>query len=581
LNGRYNIGDIVLGNWVLKNMIGEGSFGRVYEAERVDFNTVYRAAIKIITIPHSQAEIESARAEGMSDESVTAYFSGFVEEVVREFALMSRLDGTANVVSYKDHIVVAHTESVGWDIIIRMELLTPLLNYTSENHFIRQDVIKLGVDVCRALELCQKFNIIHRDIKPENIFISELGDFKLGDFGIARTVEKTMNALSKKGTYSYMAPEVYRGEEYGSSIDTYSLGIVLYRMLNDNRGPFLPNYPEQITYNSREAALAKRISGAKIPLPRNADERLAEIVLKACAFDPKDRYSGPTFMRRELEAILYNRDEAPIIYPHYDEAAIYSTEGTEPLAPPQHRTANTESTVSLFNETAVSDPDEGDIHADSLVKELFTEGEVTINPEIEATINLEDNKNAVDLSNKNLSDKLLAGMIGNAEVPLDTIELSLSHNRIRDLEPLDVLKDITMLDISGNQIDDILPLMALEKLTVLNLERNQIDDISPLDMLYGLICLYMWDNLISDISPLQDLTNLTTLGLDMNQISDISPLQSLTNLTALDLRNNKISDISPLMGLKKLETLSLEGNPITLEQIQELEAALPNCIIDY
>ena len=324
MNGQFNPGDIVLGNWTLTRLIGEGSFGRVYEAEREDFGMLYKAAIKIITIPQSHGEVISARAEGMSNESVTAYFRSYVEEIVREFALMSRLKGTANVVSYEDHTVVQHKGGIGWDIIIRMELLTPLLQYTLERMFTRHDVIKLGIDLSRALELCQKFNIIHRDIKPENIFVSELGDYKLGDFGIARTVEKTTSGLSKKGTYTYMAPEIYRNEPYGSSVDLYSLGIVLYRMLNDNRAPFLPEYPAPITHGTREAALAKRISGAALDAPKNADGRLAEIVLKACAFKQKDRYSSPMQMRQELEAILYSHDEASIIYPKGDEAPLKS-----------------------------------------------------------------------------------------------------------------------------------------------------------------------------------------------------------------------------------------------------------------
>jgi len=357
VNGRFNSGDVVLGNWTLTKPIGEGSYGRVFEAEREDFGTTYKAAIKIITIPQSQSEIISARAEGMSDESVTAYFRSFVEEIVREFALMSRLKGTANVVSYEDHTVLQHEDGVGWDIIIRMELLTPLLHHSIEQHFTRQDVIKLGIDICRALELCQKFNIIHRDIKPENIFISDLNDYKLGDFGIARTVEKTTSGLSKKGTYTYMAPEVYREGAYGSSVDIYSLGIVLYRLLNENRAPFLPEYPAPITHGDREAALAKRISGAKLPLPKNVGGRFAEIVMKACAYDSKDRYSSPMQMRQELEAILYNREEAPIIYPQGDEAPIKSVEYVDDSAPRSEPSVH-EPTESLFGETASSEKTE-------------------------------------------------------------------------------------------------------------------------------------------------------------------------------------------------------------------------------
>lgn len=314
MNGEYRIGDVVLGNWTLVKLLGEGAYGKVYEAHREDFGTVYNAAIKIMTIPQSQSEVTSARAEGMDDESVTAYFRSFVEDVVQEFALMSKLKGTANIVSYEDHSVTPHSEGIGWDILIRMELLTPMLNYMESHQMTRSDVIKLGIDMCRALELCQRYNIIHRDIKPENIFISETGDYKLGDFGVARTLEKTTGGLSKKGTYTYMAPEIYRDEKYGSTVDIYSLGVVLYRLLNNNRAPFLPAPPKPITHSERERALVRRISGEQIPPPANAEGRLAEIVLKACAYDPKERYSSPLQMRQELEAIQYHRAEDDAIY---------------------------------------------------------------------------------------------------------------------------------------------------------------------------------------------------------------------------------------------------------------------------
>jgi len=234
----YKTHEPLFGAWYITREIDEGSFGKVFEIERKDFGRTYKAALKAITIPRSQSEIKSIMADGMDADSVTAYFRGFVEELVDEFALMSRLKGNSNVVSYEDHIVVQHSTGIGWDILIRMELLMPLLDYVSSNALARKDVIQLGIDMCKALELCQKYNIIHRDIKPENIFVSEVGDYKLGDFGIARTVEKTSSGLSKKGTYTYMAPEVYRGDTYGSSVDIYSLGIVLYRLLNDNRTPF-------------------------------------------------------------------------------------------------------------------------------------------------------------------------------------------------------------------------------------------------------------------------------------------------------------------------------------------------------
>lgn len=258
----------------------------------------------------------------MTPPQAKQYFYSVVEDIGRECAIMSRLKGTGNIVSYEDHAVLRHPDGIGWDILIRMELLHPLLPYVYQHPMARRDIIKLGIDICKALELCQRYNIIHRDIKPENIFISDNGDYKLGDFGIARTIERTTSGLSKKGTYSYMAPEVYIGKKYGFSVDTYSLGLVLYRMLNKNRGPFLPQPPEAITYDNREQALARRVSGEPLPRPFYGEGRLGEIVLKACAFDPKDRYSSPQQLRQELEAISYEAQDAALIYPNGDELQI-------------------------------------------------------------------------------------------------------------------------------------------------------------------------------------------------------------------------------------------------------------------
>ena len=319
---EYSVDAAVLDGWNIMRLLGEGSYGKVFEIERSEFGQTYRAALKVITVPQSSAEVRSVISEGMSVSQAEAYFHGIVEELMHEFSIMFKLKGTANIVSCEDLRVLEHPDGIGWDILIRMELLHPLLPYVYQHPMARRDIIRLGIDICKALELCQRYNIIHRDIKPENIFISDNRDYKLGDFGIARTIERTSSGLSKKGTYSYMAPEVYAGKEYGFSVDTYSLGLVLYRMLNKNRGPFLPQPPEAITFSSREQALARRMSGEPLPRPFYGEGRLGEIVLKACAFDPKDRYSSPQQLRQELEAILYTQTDAAVIYPDGDELTM-------------------------------------------------------------------------------------------------------------------------------------------------------------------------------------------------------------------------------------------------------------------
>lgn len=303
MNGHYEIGEVVLNDWKLVRLLGEGSYGKVYEANREDYGAVYKSAIKIITIPKSQREIATARSMGLDGESMTAYFHSFVERVAKECALMSQLKGTAHVVSYEDHRTIPHEDGMGWDIIIRMELLTPFSNYTLAHRMRQSDVIRLGMDICQALELCQRHNIVHRDVKPDNIFVSELGDYKLGDFGVARTMEETIGA-TKAGSPPYMAPEVYKQQPYNATADIYSLGLVLYRLLNEGRAPFLPPAPEQIRASDHEKAFASRISGVPIPPPKTENTPLADVVLKACAYQAEDRYEKASQMRAALKSLL-------------------------------------------------------------------------------------------------------------------------------------------------------------------------------------------------------------------------------------------------------------------------------------
>lgn len=350
----------IFGAWTIKNKLGEGNFGAVYEIEREDFGTRYRAALKTITIPKSQAELESILDDGMDATSAESYLEQFVEKIVSEFVLMSKLKGNSHIVSYEDHQVIKHKNGIGWDILIRMELLTPMMSYMKTTSITRRDVIKLGIDMCRALELCQKYNIIHRDIKPENIFISDSGDFKLGDFGIAKEVEKTQSGLTKTGTQTYMAPEVYKGQPYGSSVDMYSLGVVLYRLLNHNRAPFMPQYPNPISYSDRERALIMRMGGHKFPSPSGVEEgcRLAEIAMRACSFNPDDRYSSPTQMREDLEAILYTEGEGILMFPSGDAIDIKSVNYVSNSKVPNH-------TQRLENDvTEVMDDDSTEVMED-------------------------------------------------------------------------------------------------------------------------------------------------------------------------------------------------------------------------
>ena len=299
------------GSWhIVGKQIGEGAYGKIFEIEREDFGKKYTAALKVMTVPRSESEWENIRSEGMTEEGTREYFHDIVAEIIDETILMSELCGHSNIVSYEDHMVIEHADRHGWDILIRMELLSPLVPAIKDQIVDRATIIKIGIDICKALEVCQKRRIIHRDIKPDNILFNGDGDFKLGDFGVAKIMEQGKDATTaKQGTVNYMAPEVWRSLPYNSTADIYSLGTILYQLANRNRCILFP-LEGTLTYQIKENATNRRMMGESFSYPVDAQDELGQVILKACAYLPADRYQTATEFRMALERVDTQMNDA-------------------------------------------------------------------------------------------------------------------------------------------------------------------------------------------------------------------------------------------------------------------------------
>ena len=302
--------DQIWPGWEIVDKIGEGSFGVVYEARRQDLSGVTRSAIKAVVIPRSESELDALYSEGMGPSQTHTYLENIVKDYSREIRLMESVKGHSNIVSIEDHAICEHKDKTAWHIFIRMELLTPLTKYVALNGISEKGIVKLGMDMCRALSVCADRHIIHRDIKPENIFINEMGNYKLGDFGVARKLEQTTMGFTRTGALNYMAQEVYNDAigdmnfEDASRADIYSLGLVMYCLANGSRLPFLPQGKTILSLEDRKNAFARRIHGDALPPPTGQiSERLCRIILKACAYDPKGRYSSVREMLQALEEL--------------------------------------------------------------------------------------------------------------------------------------------------------------------------------------------------------------------------------------------------------------------------------------
>ena len=248
-------------DWKIVKYLGGSADTKVYEIERNVSEKLEKGALKIIS--GSASEVES---------------------YVQQFRIMEELQGQSNIVGYDEFTVIPHEDGVGGDVFIRMELLISLPQRLKKDYF-DENVIKLGVDISNALILCEKEHIVHGNIKPFNILVSKDEEYKLSDFSMLKNADITASERQKTGM-EYQAPEVLRGEQYGHTADIYSLGMVMYWLLNNQT---LPRRDE------------------KLQPPAIGSEKLKEIVMKACESRPEDRYASARELYDALSALKNKR----------------------------------------------------------------------------------------------------------------------------------------------------------------------------------------------------------------------------------------------------------------------------------
>jgi len=275
--------------YILEEVLGEGAFGRVYRATRSVPGGKEEYAIKHICMPTPEQYNEVLISMNNDETLANNYFKDALQGIITEFSNMRDLSrkNSRYFVTYYDHKIYGTPRE--YDIFVRMELLTALNSYLKQHELRIKDVLKIGNDIAQALAICHEKHMVHRDVKESNIFVDVDGDFKLGDFGVAKTLDKTQQMVSRKGTPFYMAPEMLLGKSYGMDVDIYALCVVLYKLLNCNRAPFLPPYPQKYDAKDIENAHNQKLAGAVPTLPINANNALGVAVVRGL-LGAKERY---------------------------------------------------------------------------------------------------------------------------------------------------------------------------------------------------------------------------------------------------------------------------------------------------
>lgn len=271
-----------LGPYEIVGQLGRGGMGVVYKA--VHRETGDEAAVKLLSAAMAQeegfrsrfeAEIETLRK--LNHPNIVRLF-GFGEQDGHLFYAMEVVEGNS----------------------LEEEL-------RQGRRFEWREVVRIGIETCRALRHAHDRGVIHRDIKPGNLLLTSDGRSKLSDFGIARLFGYTRltcvgNVL---GTAEYMAPEQAAGQPVDARADLYSLGALMYVLLARRpvfRGKSLPEMLYQQRFEQPDPV---RRHAADVP------EELEQILSQLLEKDPAKRFPNADVLARRLEAMLHALSLSP------------------------------------------------------------------------------------------------------------------------------------------------------------------------------------------------------------------------------------------------------------------------------
>ena len=283
--------------WATIRCIGRGNYGTVYTIQRTVDGQAEKGVMKLLSFPPYESEIQMLLGYGYDQQEAIDYYTKYLNELLENYGRLQTVMDCPHLVKCHELRYDPQKGDIGWDIYIRMERLT-LFQDAYPQDVSQELVFKAGKQLCQALIASHSVSVIHRDINPTCIFVDDNGNFKLGDYCFATIMNDLLKGL-KLGTPLYHSPEVYHNKPYDIRTDIYSLGLVLYWMLNERRRPFVSI---GASFINRSLATHRRLEGSPLPPPSNGCAALQNVVLKALAYDPAERYATPAEMLAALEA---------------------------------------------------------------------------------------------------------------------------------------------------------------------------------------------------------------------------------------------------------------------------------------
>lgn len=274
----------MLDNYLMGDAISDQNGVRCCPAMKRDSDEKY--IVKIISFPTSQSRLDALLLTGAykSKEDALEYFRIMAESIVEEYEILQKLSKLDGFSSYESCQMVPN-DDFGYDVYLLSSYKCSLEKYLTKTNFTYQDALKLGVDLCSALASCRRAGYLYVDLKPENIYVFDDGEYRIGDLGFLRLDSLKFASLADIYRSEYTAPEIADTfAPLNTTIDVYAVGMLLYRIFNNGTLPIMHD--------------------GIFPAPIHADNELAEIILKAIAQTPENRWQDPVEMGQALVAYM-------------------------------------------------------------------------------------------------------------------------------------------------------------------------------------------------------------------------------------------------------------------------------------
>ena len=308
---------------------------RCYPAMKENSDNKY--IVKVISIPASQVQLDALLLTGAYDDPGAAmdYFQELADGVVAEAKILKKLSKLEGFLPYDSwQVEPMDNNQLGYEIYLISSYKRSLEKYLRRNTMTHLAAVNMGLDLCAALAITRRAGYIYADLKPTNIFISDDNQYRIGDLGFLDMSALKYTSLPRKYVSEYTAPELKDAlTTVNTTVDTYAVGMILYQLYNNGQIPTI-------------------VEDEALPAPVNADYELAEILLKACANDPKDRFADPMEMGRELVAYMQRNKVS-----------------NDPITPPAADALTTEVPAELADETVPSEEDAQEVSAEQITEE--------------------------------------------------------------------------------------------------------------------------------------------------------------------------------------------------------------------